>query len=160
MGSHAVASVSKEERSEIIRLLISLYSFEMLAMHYNLAVQNRLQGQAFYLINDELGSKAELSRKHAKSLANRIALLGDAIPADPGSFLALSPLETYSLSANTSDIQEILTHTLQLVQAAIEAYDDLRRVVREKDDLTYMLVLDILEDHIESEDEIEAALMI
>ena len=93
MGTAGNAAIRDLDPLEIINALNSFYAMEMVAMHFTLAVQNRLEGQALFLLNSELDEKAEEFRGHAKKLAERIGQLGGAVTADPSSFVEVSPFE-------------------------------------------------------------------
>jgi ferritin-like protein len=68
----------------------------------------------------------------------------------------LSPLKRFSMPSSTSDVKVILSYILEQEQAIISKYGDFMIKIREKDDLTYHLLREILEDEIRRESEIEA----
>jgi bacterioferritin len=94
--------------------------------------------------------------KHAKKLAERIAELGGIETADPMEFVMLSPLKRFSMLSSTSDVKVILSYILEQEQTIIRKYGDFMIKIRDKDDLTYHLLREILEDEIRRESEIEA----
>ena len=94
MGGAGNAAIRDIDPPVIINALDRFYAMEMVAMHFTLAVQNRLEGQALFLLNSELEEKAEEFRGHAQKLAERIGQLGGAITADPSSFVEVSPFES------------------------------------------------------------------
>jgi ferritin-like protein len=61
---------------------------------------------------------------------------------------------------STSDVKEILSYILELEQSIIKAYGEFLYRVRNKDDLTYHIIREILEDEIRRESEIESALKV
>jgi bacterioferritin len=126
-------------------------------VHFSLALKNRLEeGQAAFLLSRELEDKAQESTKHAKKLAERIAELGGTETGDPTEFVMLSPLKRFSMPSSTSDIKVILSYILEQEQTIISKYGDFMIKIREKDDLSYHLLREILEDEIRRESEIEA----
>jgi bacterioferritin len=127
-------------------------------VHFSQVLKNRLEGQAAFLLSKELEDKAEESTKHAKKLAERIAELGRTETGDPTEFVMLSPLKRFSMPSSTSDVKAILSYILEQEQTIIRKYGDFMIKIREKDDLTYHLVREILEDEIRRESEIEAVL--
>jgi bacterioferritin len=127
-------------------------------MHFSLALKNRLEGQAAFLLSKELDEKAEESMKHAKKLAERIAELGGTETADPTRFVEVSKLSQFSMPGSTSDIKAILSYVLEQEQSIIRKYGDFMTKIRDKDDLTYHLIRDILEDEVSAESEIETFL--
>jgi bacterioferritin len=119
-------------------------------------LKNRLEGQAAFLLSKELEGKAQESMKHAKKLAERIAELGGIGTADPTEFVMLSPLKRFSMPSSTSDVNEILCFILKLEQSIIKTYGDFLDRIRDKDDITYHVLREILEDEVKRESEIES----
>ena len=158
MGTSGNALINNIEVAEVISALDSLYGYEMVAMHYVLAVHNRLEGQALFLLAQEIDQKVEMNLSHARKLADRIGQLGGAVTGDPGRLIKISPIETFALPSSSSDVGEILAHILEQIRIGIRAYGHLLERTRGKDDVTYHLVLDVLKDHIDSEDEIESVM--
>src|SRR5262245_46530716 len=144
---------------DIIGRLDSLYAYEMVAAHYTLAVLNRLEGQASFVLKDAFEEKLQQNFDHARQIANRLGQLGGAITADPTLLVERSPTQKINLPKSNADVREILSHTLQQVQAGIQAYGDALALVKAKDEVTYQLLLNVLRDHIDSEDEIVVALI-
>ncbi len=59
-------------------------------------------------------------------------------------------------ASSTSDVKVILSYILEQEQTVIRRYGDFMTKIRDKDDLTYHLLREILEDEIRRESEIEA----
>jgi len=127
-------------------------------VHFSLALKNRLEGQAAFLLSKELEDKAQESAKHAKKLAQRIAELGGTETGDPTEFVMLSPLKHFSMPSSTTDVKIILSYILKQEQSIIRKYGDFMIEIRDKDDLTYHLLREILEDEVRQESEIEAVI--
>jgi ferritin-like protein len=142
----------------LINRLDELYNANMIVMHWSHAVQNRLEGQALYLLNEELSEVAEQSLANARRLADRIAELGGAITGDPDYIVERSPFDIFVLPDDPSAASSILGQALQQLRTLIRAYAQVVDIVRGRDDLTYMLVVDLLGYAVRTEDEIEAAL--
>jgi ferritin-like protein len=68
----------------------------------------------------------------------------------------LSPLKRFSMPSSTSDVKVILSYILEQEQTIIRKYGDFMIKIRDKDDLTYHLLREILKDEIRRESEIEA----
>ncbi len=156
MGNALIRGIGIDE---IIGLLDSLYAYEMVATHYSLAVLNRLEGQASIILEAAFEEKVKQNFDHARAIADRLGQLGGAITGDPTLLVELSPTKKFILPKSNADVREILSHTLQQVQAGIRAYGDALALVKDKDDVTYHLLLNVVRDHIDSEDEIVVALM-
>lgn len=143
---------------EIVPLLDNLYAYEMVAMHYGLAVLNRLEGQASIVLENAFEEKITQNFQHANTIADRIGRLGGAITGDPSLLIEISPIQNFSLPKSNADVREILSHTLQQVQEGIKAYLNVLMLLKDKDEITYHILLDVIRDHIDSEDEIEVTL--
>jgi bacterioferritin len=159
MGSAGNSLIRGIEVQEIIDALDSFHAQSWVVVHFSLALKNRLEGQAAFLLSKELENKAQESIKHAKKLAERIAELGGTETGDPTEFVMLSPLKRFSMPSSTSDIKVILYYILEQEQAIIRKYGDFMIKLRDKDDLTYHLIREILEDEIRHESEIEAVVI-
>jgi bacterioferritin len=159
VGSAGNSLIRGIEVQEIIDALDSFHAQSWVVVHFSLALKNRLEGQAAFMLSKELENKAQESIKHAKKLAERIAELGGIETGDPTEFVMLSPLKRFSMPNSTSDIKVILYHILEQEQAIIRKYGDFMIKLRDKDDLTYHLLREILEDEIRHESEIEAVVV-
>jgi bacterioferritin len=160
MGSVGNSLIKGIELQEIIDTLDSFHALSWVVVHFSLALKNRLEGQAALLLSKELEDKAQDSMKHAKKLAERIAELGGTETADPTEFVMLSPLKRFSMPSSTSDVKVILSYILEQEQTVIRKYGDFMIKIKDKDDLTYHLLREMLEDEIRRESEIEAATVI
>ena len=159
MGAIGNTLIKGIDTQEVINKLDSFYAYEMLAMHFNLAVHNRLEGQAAIVLDEMLTEKAEESLGHAKKLAERIAQIGGAVTGDPSRFVDVSPIERFSLPPSNSDVGAILSYILEQVRLGIRAYSEFLDGIREKDAVTYFEVLEVLKSHIKNEADIVAVLM-
>ena len=158
MGSAGNSLIRGIDIQEIIDTLDSFHAQSWVIVHFSLALKNRLEGQAAFLLSKELEDKAQESTKHAKKLAERIAGLGGTETGDPTEFVMLSPLKHFSMPSSTSDVKVILPYILKQEQTIISKYGDFMIKLRDKDDLTYHLLREILEDEIRRESEIEAVI--
>ena len=158
MGSTGNSLIKGIDIQEIIDALDSFHAQSWVVVHFSLGLKNRLEGQAAFLLSKELEYKAQESMKHAEKLAERIAELGGIETADPTEFAMLSPLKRFSMPSSNSDVNEILPFILKLEQSIIKTYGDFLDRIRDKDDITYHVLLEILEDEIKRENEIESVL--
>jgi ferritin-like protein len=148
------------EVQEIIDALDSFHALSWVVTLFSLGLKNRLEGEAVFLLSKELEDKAQESMKHAKKLAERIAELGGTETADPTEFVMLSPLKRFSMPSSNSNVNVILSYILELEQSIIRTYGDFLRGIKDKDDITYHVLREILEDEIRRESEIESVLAI
>jgi bacterioferritin len=160
VGSAGNSLIKGIEVEEIIDTLDSFHALSRVVALFSFGLKNRLEGQAALLLSKELEDKAQESMKHAKKLAERIAELGGTETADPTEFVMLSPLKRFSMPSSNSDVKVILSYILEQEQTIIRKYGDFMIKIRDKDDLTYHLLREILEDEIRRESEIEAATVI
>jgi bacterioferritin len=144
--------------TEIIRLLDGLHAQEWVVMHFALGLENRLEGQAAFLLAPPLRERAEMSAQHAKILAARISDLGGAVTADPTRFVEMSPLKRFSMPSSNSDVRVILTYALEQERRIVSSYGELLRAVKDKDEVTHQQVLHILADEVRVESDLETAL--
>lgn len=156
MGKAGNSLIREIDIQEIIDTLDSSHAQSWVVVHFSLALKNRLEGQAAFLLSKELEDKAEESTKHAKKLAERIAELGGTETGDPTEFAMSSPLKRFSMPTSTSDAKVILSYILEQEQTIISKYGEFMIKIRDKDDLTYHMLREILEDEIKRESEIEA----
>ncbi|HJY15072.1 MAG TPA: ferritin-like domain-containing protein [Nitrososphaeraceae archaeon] len=156
MGSTGNSLIKGIDIQEIIDTLDSFHAQSWVVVHFSQALKNRLEGHAAFLLSKELEDKAQESIKHAKKLAERIAKLGGAETGDPTEFVMLSQLKRFSMPSSTSDVKVILSYILEQEQKIIRKYGDFMIKIRDKDDLTFHLLREILEDEIRHGSEIEA----
>ena len=158
MGGAGNSLIRGIDIQELIDTIDSFHAQSWVVMHFSLALKNRLEGQTAFLLSKELEDKAEESAKHAKKLAERIAELGGTETGDPTEFVMLSPLKRFSMPGSSTDVKVILSYLLEQEQSIIGKYGEFMIKIRDKDDLTYHLLLEIVEDEIRRESEIESAI--
>ena len=159
MGEAGVGLIKGIDVEEIVDTLDSYYCYNLVAMHFSQALRNRLEGQAAFLLGDELEENAEQGLKAAKKLADRIGDLGGVVSADPTQFVERSPLEEFSLPDSNSEVGVILGFVLERIRMIIGEYGAFLERVRGRDEISHLLVLDLLKEQVARESEIEAALM-
>ena len=160
MGRAGNSLIKGVEVQEIIDALDSFHALSWVVTLFSLGLKNRLEGEAVLLLSKELEDKAQESMKHAKKLAERIAELGGTETADPTEFVMLSPLKRFSMPSSNSNVNVILSYILELEQSIIKTYGDFLHGIKDKDDITYHVLREILEDEIRRESEIESVLAI
>jgi ferritin-like protein len=159
MGTAGNALIQGIDRREIVAALDPLHAYELISLHWALALKPQLTGMAVVMIGDELDDVVEQALAHARSLAERAAQLGGAVTADPSELVARAGVDQFALPSSTSDAGAILGYALDQVRGAIRAYGEAMRLVAGKDEITHRLLLHILRDHIGREDAIEAVLL-
>jgi bacterioferritin len=160
MGAAGNSLIKGIDVQEIISTLDSYHAHSWVVVHFSLGLKNRLEGHAAFLLAEELDKRAEISTNHTKKLAERIAELGGNETADPREFVELSPLKKFAMPNSTSNVKEILSYVLELERSMIRIYGEFLHIIKDKDDLTYHIIREILEDEVRQESEIESVLVI
>mgnify|MGYP006292754903 CR=1 FL=1 len=102
----------------------------------------------------ELTEHATEELQHAEMLVERILQLG----GEP----LLSPEDWYKVSncgyeiPNDPHVKKLIKQNIKGEQCAIDVYQKLSSMLKDKDPITYQMVLEILEDEIEHEEDLEA----
>ena len=104
----------------------------------------------------ELEEHASEELEHAGQLVERIIQLGGTP--------ILSPEDWYKVTncgynaPSDPQVQKLLEQNIKGEQCAIEIYQKLSKMLKDKDSITYQLVLEILEDEVKHEEDLEALL--
>ena len=157
MGSVGNSLINGISPEEVSRKLESFYAYEELTAEFAKAAINRLGGQAEIFLKPPLTEKVEDAEKNAARLADRIARLGGAIPADPSHIVNVSPIESYALP-DPNEMGPFLGYALEQERIAIRFYNDFLEEIKDRDVITYFEALKILKNHVVVEDEIETFL--
>jgi ferritin-like protein len=120
----------------VVADLNRLRAAHVVAEQWLLAVENRLEGPAHYLLEDELQEQVEVHREAAATLAERVAELDGAITGDPTRLLELSGLGSFEVPADTSDPTAITDYALERARRLIGAYAEAMDRTRDADELT------------------------
>jgi len=91
-------------------------------------------------------------------LAERIASLGGKPPAELSILAEASNTGYPSLPADEIDFEAVVKTVIKAEQDAIQVYHRLVQMTRDKDPITYELLLHILSEEVEHEDEFESIL--
>src|SRR5215216_1026631 len=119
VGADLVKGLDVEE---VVERLDSFYSYNMVVVQFCRAMENRLEGQASFLLGDELEEVAEEALSAAKMLSNRIGELGGEITADPSLLVERSPLPAFSMPESNSEVGVILEHVCERVRTIGREY--------------------------------------
>jgi ferritin-like protein len=140
----------------VVADLDRLRAAHVVAEQWLLAVENRLEGLAHYLLEGELQEQVEIHRQAAAALAERVAELDGAITGDPTRLLDLSGLGSFQLPADTSDPAAVTDYALERVRRLIGAYAEALERTRDADELTNRLLLKLVRRQVATEAELEA----
>jgi ferritin-like protein len=158
MQTTGAAVVKGIEVEELVERLDGFYSYNLAVMHFSQALGDRLEGQASFLLSDELEEVAEEALQAAKKLADRIGELGGVVTADPALLVERSPLSEFSLPESYSEVGVILGHVLERVRMIVGEYGTFLVQARGRDELSHRLVLKLLAEQVARASKIEAAL--
>jgi len=147
-------SIVKGDVEEIVRLLNKALADEWLAYYQYWIGAKVVRGVMKNEAVAELTEHAADELRHADMLVERIMQLG----GDP----ILDPKQWYDLTncgyevPNDYAVQKIVEQNIKGEQCAIGVYTKLLDFTKEKDEITYQIVLEILKDEVEHEDDLQA----
>jgi hypothetical protein len=126
MGHVANEVLAREsDLAGIVDGLDRLYCYHMAGLCWSLAMYTGLEGQALFLLSDELKEVADEHLGAARALAQRISDLGETITADPTHFLERSPLDELC-TPKPGEVEAILRYALTQVRTALPRYGNAR----------------------------------
>jgi len=140
----------------LIKELNKALADEFLAAYQYWIGAKILKGAFRSVIQKELEEHAKQEYEHAEKIANRIIQL-DGTPIT-------SPKEWYKLTncgyiePKDFDSIEILKQNLEGERCAIKFYKSLLKKLKDKDEITYLMIADILKEEIEHECDLETIL--
>ncbi len=139
---------------ELIKLLNKAYADEWLAYYQYWVGAKVMVGPMRGAAEAELVEHANDELKHANMLADRIIQLGGTPILKPEDWYTHTNCG-YEAPEDTS-VGTILDQNIKGEQCAIEVYQKLADTVKDKDYITYNMVLEIQTDEIEHEDDLQA----
>lgn len=142
--------------NKLVKLLNKAYADEWLA-YYQYRVSAKIaKGRMREVVVKELLEHADDELKHAGMLAERMIQLGGAPLTD---FTKLNNNANCKYANPTNpDTAAILKQAIGGEQCAIDVYNGLLKTLKDKDELTYHIILEILEDEVEHEEDFETLL--
>lgn len=155
MGTYGKKIIELDTK-KLIELLNKAYADEWLAYYQYWLGAKLAHGKARSFVVAELNEHANDELEHASLLADRIVQLGGEPLLDPKDWYEYSDCK-YRSPVNP-DTLTLLKQNIKAEQCAIEVYKKLIDYVRGKDDITYGIILHILQEEVEHEDELEAIL--
>ncbi len=139
---------------ELIKLLNQAFADEWLAYYQYWIGSKVVKGPMKDAVASELVLHATEELAHADMLAMRIIQLGGTPIIDPKDW---NKYTHCGYDAPTSPfVKDILAQNIKGEQCAIDVYQKLQTLVREKDPVTYNIVLTILQQEVEHEEDLQA----
>ncbi len=142
----------KGDIGEIVEMLKKAMADELFSTHQYWLGAKLVTGPMRGQIVEELNEHSEEELKHASMLADRILQLEGTPVLRPEDWYKLSNCG-YETPDDPSSVT-ILKQNIEGEQCAIKVYEKLASFLKEKDEITYYMAMDILKDEIEHEDEL------
>ncbi|MBD3286242.1 ferritin [candidate division WOR-3 bacterium] len=142
--------------SKLVTELNKALADEWLAYYQYWLGAKVVKGQMREAVTAELIEHADDELRHAGMLADRITQLGGTP--------VLTPEEWYKVTNCGYDapsdphVRKIVEQNIAGERCAIEVYQKLSTMLKDKDPITYNMALEILADEVEHEDDLEAIL--
>lgn len=155
MGKKA-QEIVKIDVKEIIHLLNKAYVDEWLAYYQYWIAAKVIVGPTRPAVEAELIDHANDELKHATMLAERIIQLGGTPVLNPKDW---DKEANCKFTAPTkSDIATVLKQSIGGERCAIKVYDGMLKKLKDKDEVTFQMILDIMTDELEHENDFEMLL--
>ncbi len=142
------------DKGKLIKLLNQAFADEWLAYYQYWVGAKVIKGPMRGAVASELKEHATEELKHAEMLSERVIQLGGSPILKPEDWYKLSNCG-YDTPENPA-VKVILEQNIKGEQCAIGVYQKLLETVKDKDPITYHLVLEILEDEVEHEADLQA----
>jgi ferritin-like protein len=135
-----------------------LYCYHLATFCWASGMGVRLEGQALFLLGDELAEVAEENLAAARQLASRIGELDGVVTIDPTAFVPRSPAAAPTVPGEAREVAPILRYALEQVRIGLGAYGNLLDRTRDRDDLTHRLLVKLARQLAARETDLEGAL--
>lgn len=148
--------IIKLDIEALIKMLNSAFADEWLAYYQYWIGSNVIKGPMKDSVIAELDQHASEELRHAQLLSDRIIQLGGIPILEPRAWYEYSgcgyaaPTDAY--------VEEILKQNINGEQCAIEAYSEIADFTKDKDVITYNLVIEIMRDEVEHEEDLQSLL--
>lgn len=155
MGTRGTSIVGLDIE-ELIKVLNKALADEWLAYYQYWVGAKVVRGIEREEAVAELTEHANDELRHAGLVADRIMQLGGTPVLDPSEWKDLTNCK-YEAPTDPA-IRKVIEQNIRGEQCAIDVYKKLADMTREKDDVTYRIVQEILADEVEHEDDLETLL--
>ncbi len=140
--------------SELVKELNKALADEWLAYYQYWLGAKVAKGPMRGAVVAELTEHANDELRHAEMLADRIVQLGGTP--------VLSPEDWYKVTncgyeaPSDPNVRKLIEQNIKGEQCAIDVYQKLSSMLKDKDSITYQMALEIMADEVEHEDDLEA----
>lgn len=155
MGTKGIEIVGMDV-NELLTLLNKAFADEWLAYYQYWIGAKIVKGPMKEAVIAELVEHAGDELRHADMLAERILQLGGTPIIEPKDWYTMSNCE-YEVPSDPH-VKVILDQNIKGEQCAIMTYQKLVDLTRDKDPITYQIVLEILKDEVEHEEDLQAGM--
>jgi bacterioferritin len=145
--------IVKIDIKKLVSLMNKALADEWLAYYQYWIGAQVVRGPTQPEVAAELNQHATEELGHALLLVGRIIQLGGTPILDPAEFGKLS--NCGYAAPKDPHVKAILKQNIEGERCAIEVYDKLLAMVKDKDDITYNLILSILTDEVTHETDLE-----
>lgn len=144
------------DTNELIKLLNKAFADEWLAYYQYWAGAKVARGPMRGAVTAELEEHAGDELKHAGMLVERIITLGGMPILKPEDWYEMT--NCGYLAPEDPSVKTLLEQNIKGEQCAINIYKKLLEAVKDKDPITYNMILDILEEEVEHEEDLQSIL--
>jgi bacterioferritin len=144
------------DTNELIKLLNKAFADEWLAYYQYWAGAKVARGPMRGAVTAELEEHAGDELKHAGMLVERIITLGGMPILKPEDWYEMT--NCGYLAPEDPSVKALLEQNIKGEQCAINIYKKLLEAVKDKDPITYNMILDILEEEVEHEEDLQSIL--
>lgn len=153
MGKKAKEILDIDEK-KVVDLLNKAYADEWLAYYQYWIGAKIIKGPMRGVAARELEEHAGEELEHADMLAERIIQLGGTPVIKPEDWYNHTNCG-YEAPSNP-DVRRVVQQNIEGERCAVDVYQKMLDTFKDKDPVSYNLVLDILEDELEHEEDLEA----
>lgn len=140
--------------AELVGLLNKAFADEWLAYYQYWVGAKVIKGPMKDAVIAELNQHAADELRHAGMLSDRIIQLGGVPIINPQDWFKVTNCG-YD-APNDPFVKTILGQNIKGEQCAITTYQELGKLIKDKDPVTYDIVLEILKDEVEHEEDLQA----
>jgi bacterioferritin len=141
---------------KLLELLNKAFADEWLAYYQYWVGAKVVRGPMRGVVEAELVEHAQDELKHAGMLVERMIQLGGTPILEPQAWYKMTNCG-YDAPKNPS-LKAVLKQNIKGEQCAIEVYKHFLETTKDKDQITYNIVLEILKDEVEHEEDLQAIL--
>lgn len=153
MGTRGKEIVGKDA-DRVVELLKKAFADEWLAYYQYWMGAKIVKGPMKGEVSAELLQHSADELRHAGLVADRIIQLGDTPVTKPEDWYTWTNCGYES--PDDPFVKTLLTQNIKGEQCAISVYNDLLNFTKDRDPVTYNMVLTILQDEIEHEEDLQA----